>query len=344
MRIYRLVRRGRGHKKRGIECQDFAECRWVSAETLVLALSDGAGSAKFAREASRSNVEAVLELFSKISLEAFLRLPEVKQKEAILEACLEKLKKCAEDNQDLDKRQYSATLLFAVINEAYIYYGHLGDGAVHLTDQEGKSCFYSPPDNGETNRSTFFTVSTDALEHLRVTVVDRKTHDISMVLMMSDGPELMFGDRGFGNPIETAEEIAPFLVNGEVENDGEFEELLDEMTELESEKSDDWSLLAAVLMDKFVVKEEDGEETVPKKELQKDAQKNHQKETKKETQEKPHKEKRQGRKPQTKEAPKLKQEKITVSFPQKRQMPGQEMMQRHRQIVDEMLKLFWGNF
>ena len=64
---------------------------------------------------------------------------------------------------------------------------------------------------------------------------------------MSDGPQLMFKDRGFGRAEETAEEMSPFLVTGQVTSDEDLGELLDAMTELESEKMDDWSMLAAIL-------------------------------------------------------------------------------------------------
>jgi hypothetical protein len=68
-----------------------------------------------------------------------------------------------------------------------------------------------------------------------------------MIVMMSDGPQMMFKDRGFGNPAETAMEMAPFIIEHQIRNDEELESLLNQMTELEIEKMDDWSFFAVDL-------------------------------------------------------------------------------------------------
>ena len=98
---------------------------------------------------------------------------------------------------------------------------------------------------------TYFTVNEDAFEHLHLSVVKRIEIEpaIAMIVIMSDGPHLMFKDRGYGQPEETVEEMSPFLLNGQVRTEEMLEILLDEMTELDSEKTDDWSLLVAVIQE-----------------------------------------------------------------------------------------------
>lgn len=247
MKILRFLRKGIAHTESGTECQDAAEYIQYAADLAVLAISDGASQARYARIGAECNVHAVLELFRQMSVEEFLAKTEAEQKQIILGQCLHEIKRKADNVQCYDLRQFSATLVFAVITKDLVFTGHLGDGAIYMTNAEHQSCFSSEPENIQVSYRTYFTVSKDAYEHLYLHTVKRDEFRPAMVVMMSDGPQLMFKDRGFGRPEETAEEMSPFLVTGQVTSDEDLGELLDAMTELESEKIDDWSVLAAVL-------------------------------------------------------------------------------------------------
>lgn len=259
MKILRFLRKGIAHEESGTECQDAAAYMQYAEDLAVLVISDGASQAGYARIGAECNVHAVLELFRQIPVEEFLAKTEAEQKQMILGQCLRELAGKANNVQCYDLRQFSATLVFAVITKDLVLTGHLGDGAIYMTNAEHQTCFSSEPENIQVSYRTYFTVSKDAYEHLFLQTVKRDELHPAMVVMMSDGPQLMFKDRGFGRPEETAEEMSPFLVRGQVTSDEELGELLDAMTELESEKMDDWSVLAAILEKQ----EAEQESTVP---------------------------------------------------------------------------------
>ena len=247
MKILRFLRKGIAHEESGTECQDAAAYMQYEEDLAVLVISDGASQAGYARIGAECNVHAVLELFRQISVEEFLAKTEAEQKQMILGQCLREIAGKADNVQCYDLRQFSATLVFAVITKDLVLTGHLGDGAIYMTNAKHQSCFSSEPENIQVSYRTYFTVSKDAYEHLFLQTVKRDELHPAMVVMMSDGPQLMFKDRGFGRPEETEEEMSPFLVKGQVTSDEDLGELLDAMTELESEKMDDWSMLAAIL-------------------------------------------------------------------------------------------------
>lgn len=265
MKILRFIRKGIAHEEKGIECQDTAEYLQYSADTAVMALSDGAGQAQYAKKASECNVKAILELFAQIPPEDFIKKTEDEQRQLILGQCMRFILQEAEKVSCDNLNHFSATLVFAVITRDFVLTGHLGDGAIYMTDEKNRRCFSSEPENIQVSHRTYFTISSEAYEHLYLRIVKREESKPAMLVLMSDGPQLMFKDRGFGVPEETAEEMAPFLLNGQVKTDEDLGSLLDAMTELESEKTDDWSLLAAV-MEMEKKKTEEGEKEEEKQE------------------------------------------------------------------------------
>ncbi|XCP85336.1 protein phosphatase 2C domain-containing protein [Roseburia hominis] len=261
MKIFRFIRKGTIHQEKGVQCQDTAEYFMQSDDMVVLALSDGASQAQYAKMASECNVRAVIELFQQIALEEFMKFSKEEQKQKVLSQCIYYIGEQARRVGCRDLRHFSATLVFVVINSRFILTGHIGDGAIYMADVAGKICFVSGPENKLSSQQTFFTVSGDAYEHFYIKIVDRKEQNPAMAVLMSDGPQLMFKDRGFGNPEETVKELLPFLVNGLVEDDVDFGRLLDQMTELEVEKLDDWSILAVLLSPEIYAEEVSAQES-----------------------------------------------------------------------------------
>ncbi len=247
MKILRFIRTGIAHEEKGIECQDTAEYLQYSADIAVMAISDGAGQAQYAKKASECNVRAILELFNQIPVENFIEKTEEEQKNLILSQCMRLITQEATKVSCNNLNHFSATLVFAVIAQEFILTGHLGDGAIYMTDSDNRRCFSSGPENIQVAHRTYFTISREAYEHLYLQIIKRDEIKPVTLLMMSDGPQLMFKDRGFGIPEETAEEMASFISSGQVRSDEDLGSLLDAMTELEAEKMDDWSLLAVAL-------------------------------------------------------------------------------------------------
>lgn len=82
---------GIAHERLGLPCQDAIGSRCCENGSVVLALSDGASSARYAQQAAHACVAAVLSLFDSVPLSAFLALEATEQKRRILAACCETL-------------------------------------------------------------------------------------------------------------------------------------------------------------------------------------------------------------------------------------------------------------
>lgn len=227
------------HEKEGNPCQDALASRSMENGNRVWALSDGAGSAAFAAQASRGNVEAVLGFFEAHPLKQFLLLPEQAQKEEILGACWEALERTSGEFAER-AWDFSATLLFFVWDGACWLAGHLGDGFLTVLDREWAAIVTSEPDNHGAGNETWFTVSRDAREHLRLYTDPERMP--GQLLMASDGPCAMFRTRS-GSHRETAEELLGYVRQGDVTSAQTLAEVLDQMTYYAYDRRDDWSLL-----------------------------------------------------------------------------------------------------
>lgn len=232
------------HEKRGIPCQDCIHYSYADNGNYIMALSDGATSARYAREAAQVTVESVINFFSGHSLKEFLMSGRTEQKEAILDHILNALITCAKQVHCSDYREFSATLLFLIYDGKNLVTCHLGDGAIFLANSRNDIVFVSEPDhmNGYANR-TFFTVSREAAEHMRIDWFDLAETGIIRALMMSDGAYLMFYNRGNRNALSTAKELLSYTKDGLISNDDDLCNVLNQMAEVPSERLDDWSVL-----------------------------------------------------------------------------------------------------
>lgn len=209
-----------------------------------MALSDGATSAKFAREAAAATVNGIIQYFEEHTLEEFLCFDEEIRKRTLLDYIIKCLIVLAKKSGCSDSREFSATMLFLVSDEKNIICGHIGDGAIFITDEANKIIFVSGPENvdGFSNR-TFFPVSLNAIDHFRVNQINIQETSASQALMTSDGAFLMFYNRGNHNPSNTAKEILGYVNTGIVSSNNDLKDALTQMAEVPSERLDDWSIL-----------------------------------------------------------------------------------------------------
>ena len=243
MRILGYLGTGIAHERGGLPCQDAIGARSCENGNTVLALSAGASSSLFAREAARSHVEAVIGLFASVPLSAFLGLDVPEQKRRILAACREGLARLAGSEALFHAPDYAATLLLCVDDGERLLLGHLGDGALFAADENGETVFVSSPENAPEGASrTFFVSFPNAEEHLRLTSLRRGERSVSRVLLMSDGPCAMFQGRG-GSLQATAAELLLYVRQGLIETNSQLADVLRQMAELPCERLDDWSLL-----------------------------------------------------------------------------------------------------
>lgn len=240
MEMIGFLGRGIAHERDGRPCQDAVGTRVCANGSQVYALADGAGSAEFAAEAAAANVAAVLDYFEETNLALFLQMDQEQRREEILDKCRRRLEGIQAE-KTAQWYDLAATLLFFVTNGTVWAAGHLGDGIILAQDAEGRTRLYSEPDNAGRSNATYFTVSPDAAEHLRICGGGPQEHP-ARVLLMSDGPCDMFRTRN-GAVRTTTEELLDYVRTGDLRTAEELAEALDQMTVYAIDRMDDWSVL-----------------------------------------------------------------------------------------------------
>ena len=232
------------HERCSLPCQDAIGNTKAKNGNMIMALSDGAGSARFAKQAAWENVYAVLEYFEAVPLSVFLSLEEEQKKKDILDACRNRLCQFGGKEYRDYPLEFSATLLFYVYDGKHFVTGQLGDGAMFIFDRYCKClfCSESVSMNGE-KWQVYFTSSSEADSFMQIHVFDVEKMPVDKVLMASDGACLMFENRGGGMAAETAKEIVQFVRKGEIRSNTELADVLNQMAEVSSERLDDWSVL-----------------------------------------------------------------------------------------------------
>lgn len=185
---YEIV--GRAHIKSEMPCQDktfVLEKNGVD----VIALSDGAGSAKFSHFGAQVIVEEVAE-FLVNNFENLANNSDGNEvKKIIIENILEKLEKeairlsCSLDD-------LAGTAMFVAIKGDTSLIFHIGDGVIgYFKGEEIKVA--SAPTNGEFINSTTFVTSKSALQNAKL--IKTGVENIKGFVLMSDGTAESFYDR-----------------------------------------------------------------------------------------------------------------------------------------------------
>ena len=245
MNIMRYLGRGIHHEQEDLPCQDVILDRRAENGNQILVLSDGASSAAYAQQAAVENCRGLCACFEQYSLEDFLALEESVQKQTIVDACA-----CAlleflaglDLPEQVSRAELAATLLFVVMDERRILTGHLGDGGIFCVDN-GAVAYASAPDNrsGVSNR-TYFTVSPDAVCHLRLHTLDRTQTPVRNILLTSDGAYHALEDY-YGDAEQTVLEMIELVKNGEVADAAGLRSVLSEIALVPIQRMDDWSML-----------------------------------------------------------------------------------------------------
>ena len=199
-----VSRRGREHAHRGTFRDDSFACKWL-AETgwLIVAVSDGAGSAPFSRAGSRIACETfVARLTEKLaSREANAKIDALTDKDtqgaALKRLLLDTLNKSSLTIQDEAKakevqtKDYAATFLGYIakrFGDEWLFCSvGIGDGAIGIIDKDGGLHLMNEPDGGEYVGQTRFITMPEVWQN-----PDRHAHCIRMngfrfVMSMTDG-------------------------------------------------------------------------------------------------------------------------------------------------------------
>ena len=175
---------GRGHIKAEIPCQDKTK-QLARDGTHVIALADGAGSAKLSHFGAECIVQQISTYLTDHFEELFANEDGKQVKQELLSALKNTLANKAEE-LDCSIKDLASTLLAVAVRDDRYIITHIGDGVIgYLKDNDLRVA--SAPDNGEFSNVTTFVTSSEALTSMRL--FKGKLNTISAFVLMSDGTE-----------------------------------------------------------------------------------------------------------------------------------------------------------
>ena len=208
-------------------------------------MSDGAGSARCAREGSTFTTATVLDIVRQHK-DSIFRYNMEAVREVILDNLLVRLKqKAKEEGNDMD--DYMCTLMFFITNGERYIIGNLGDGLIGCMNKDNEGRVLSLPENGNYRNQTFFvTQPEEAYKHLRIGM--GRYDDSQVYFLMTDGSAdclYNFGKGFFANALSVFCQWTR-LYNPHEVNDV----LLKAMYKLFPQKTKDDCALAMIYLDK----------------------------------------------------------------------------------------------
>ena len=175
---------GRSHIKLNMPCQDRTYSA-VANDIQVIALADGAGSAKMSHYGAETVTTFVCSELTKKFDVYFDNNDGVAVKQRLIEGLLKSLNEKAEQ-LECETKELASTLLFVAIKNEKFIIAHIGDGVIgYLKNDELKIA--SQPENGEFVNTTVFTTSKDAIMTMKLIKGD--LGQIQGFVLMSDGTE-----------------------------------------------------------------------------------------------------------------------------------------------------------
>lgn len=178
---------GTSHLKTGDGCEDSAACvEWTGRDgsVLIAAVSDGAGSARYAEVGSRLVARGVV----RAALRHVARTPIDKIGHDCVAEWLDGVRDaigfCASTRAGIP-RDFAATLVCAIVFYDRIVVAHVGDGACVGKTSTGEWVALSWPEHGEYASTTYF-VTDDPAPKLRVISLDES---FTQIALFTDGIE-----------------------------------------------------------------------------------------------------------------------------------------------------------
>ena len=176
LEVFRAVVTGRRHASKGQYCQDFADFR-VREDYAAAALSDGAGGGNCSEYGAIMNVDAFLTCCED-------NIPLGQFKELLLDSIEQIHERLIKDKPE-DAVQAYATMMGVYLRDGRLLCLHIGDGMIYGRRRDGRVECISDAENLYVSNRTFFTIESDADEHLYAKVIEAGDYD--RLLMMTDG-------------------------------------------------------------------------------------------------------------------------------------------------------------
>lgn len=183
-RVVGAAAAGTSHVRLDLPCQD-AVAYQADERYLLVALSDGAGTAERSQYGAQTAVQAALDALL-AALEAGLPVDQAGWQDTLLSAitaarsALESLAEIEEQTL----RSYAATLILAVATADRLAVAQLGDGAVVAGEAADELFLVNRAQRGEYANETYFLTQEDALEQVQISVYEKA---VNLLAVMSDG-------------------------------------------------------------------------------------------------------------------------------------------------------------
>ena len=161
-----------------------------SEQILIVACSDGAGSASEAQVASEMACRVIVDQIEG-DLERSPVIAEISEARALnWFAATHQFIVNESVRREIALRQFSATLLIGIIGSGDALFAQIGDGAIVVSDgsQNSRYCPVFWPDSGEYHNTTYFIADPKFTDHLNI----RRFHQpITEAAFLTDGLQML---------------------------------------------------------------------------------------------------------------------------------------------------------
>jgi hypothetical protein len=178
---------GKGHEKRNLPCQDAHLWEVLSSDTLVVAVADGAGSAKLSAVGAQVAVQTAVEVVSQKQMAVMAEDTWEDSLKEALTAAQEAVRTEAE-RQEAEIRELATTLIIVVATAQQVAVAQVGDGAAVVETPEQMLHALTTPEQGEYLNETKFLICADAIETAQIKIWQgQPTH----LAVFSDGLQML---------------------------------------------------------------------------------------------------------------------------------------------------------
>lgn len=185
---------GVSHAERGTPCQDYVAV-YDNDEAISAVLCDGAGSAKFAEDASRLIAHGLSEILTERCNEIING-----SNEQIADIVFGSVNKIIDEvisntNDGRTIEDYNSTFLSVTIKDNRAVIIHVGDGMI-IARKSDELKTISKPENGEFSNETYFVTNPSSKGYMDVSKLILPSNLPFAFVLMSDGTEKSFFSRG----------------------------------------------------------------------------------------------------------------------------------------------------
>lgn len=233
--IIQCVSQGRGHLSENIPCQDKTSAL-VEGDTVVVALADGAGSARHAEEGAETVTSFLCSHLAQNFQVYWDESEGAVAKVNLMTALRQSLQEKAEELSCTLQSLASTLLVVALRGEDFLL-AHVGDGVIGY-EKDGVLSVATHPQNGEYANSTLFATSHSAEKHLRF--IKGTLTGITGFVLMSDGTQQSLYHRKEGHLAPVLRKLMQ-LASCDPEFQNDLQQTMDQM--LRKATLDDCSII-----------------------------------------------------------------------------------------------------